>query len=396
MKNLLLGGVLALGVWAGSQIQAQTSLIPGIYEYIASDKEPEALNLGEVQARIPYPFQAIRDKLSGIVIIRILIDAEGKYVQHVLTNRPEEVFVEAVLPYIEMIQFTPAQVDGQVLPYFWVNVPFRFQLNPDYKPLMCTTAASLTRTRVVTDKHKAGQYLSKGNAGLDSGNYLHAATNLGWSLRYQRNANARKAPTPENIRTALDQGISLNRLGKGDAAGVVLNHAYNWAECLKATHPDIEMITQAILIERAIARLQGGGSPAESVLDFATVAHQIVALDQLPEWQAYSFSHSQTQTVADLCALAPDEETQSLMAWVAAKMYCGEGHWALATEVLKKAYKLPSGPCKHLRITALMESGDYLTALNELEELLMQQPGKDTLLELKAEILNRLTLAQGR
>ncbi|MEM6764255.1 MAG: energy transducer TonB [Bacteroidota bacterium] len=94
-----------------------------------ADKDPVPLNMKKVQRAIGYPPLAVRAKVEGTVIARVLINKKGKYKSHRILNEDEAhpILQEAVSAKIKKLKFTPAIKDEEPIP-FWVNIPFHFGL----------------------------------------------------------------------------------------------------------------------------------------------------------------------------------------------------------------------------------------------------------------------------
>ncbi len=100
---------------------------PDINQFIYADEEPKPLNLAEVNQAIGYPDSARNQNIEGRVVARILIDKEGNYVKHTITNSVDSLLVQAVEEHINEITFTPAKQNGEPIMY-WMNIPFNFKL----------------------------------------------------------------------------------------------------------------------------------------------------------------------------------------------------------------------------------------------------------------------------
>ena len=105
---------------------------PEFNEFIFAEKEPEALNMEDIQRLIIYP-QIARDAgIQGSVVVRILVDEQGRYVKHRVINNPHPILTKAVERELEKLVFSPAIRDGKPM-RFWVNIPFNFKLLNDRK-----------------------------------------------------------------------------------------------------------------------------------------------------------------------------------------------------------------------------------------------------------------------
>ena len=91
------------------------------------DKEPVTLNMGQVSQIIGYPKKAIRKEIEGSVVIRVLMDEEGKYITHFVLFEGHPILSKAVEKGISYLKCEPAILDGKPTK-FWLNVPFNFAL----------------------------------------------------------------------------------------------------------------------------------------------------------------------------------------------------------------------------------------------------------------------------
>jgi periplasmic protein TonB len=86
-----------------------------------NDLEPQPLNLDSVTMLIHHPSICVEGKL----IVRILLDANGKYVKHIVLKTPHQLCTEAVEPFLQYIRFVPATMGGKAVKS-WVTIPFKF------------------------------------------------------------------------------------------------------------------------------------------------------------------------------------------------------------------------------------------------------------------------------
>jgi protein TonB len=77
-------------------------------EFMVSEM-PTLLN----EVRVPYPEEARKKRIEGVVIMDILVDAQGRVRQAVLVSGPGEGLNEAALQAIKSFQFKPARVEQQ-------------------------------------------------------------------------------------------------------------------------------------------------------------------------------------------------------------------------------------------------------------------------------------------
>ncbi len=63
--------------------------------------------------KIPYPPQAKEGRIAGLVVMELLIDAQGRVREAKLIRGPGSGLNEAALAAIKQFQFSPAEVDGK-------------------------------------------------------------------------------------------------------------------------------------------------------------------------------------------------------------------------------------------------------------------------------------------
>jgi TonB family protein len=108
--------------------QSTRGSFPEVNDFIAADRIPQPLNLQQIQQEIAYPSFAKELNISGTVLVRILVDREGGYVTHRILRPVHPSLSDAVEEKIDELKFKPAVQQGKRVA-FWVNIPFRFQLN---------------------------------------------------------------------------------------------------------------------------------------------------------------------------------------------------------------------------------------------------------------------------
>lgn len=98
--------------------------IPGPDQYVPVEKEPAPLNLSEVMAGIGYPANGLG---NGQVVLRILVDRQGRYNRHIVRKNPSPWLTQAVTSKVHEFQFSPAIRNGKPV-WYWVTVPFNFRV----------------------------------------------------------------------------------------------------------------------------------------------------------------------------------------------------------------------------------------------------------------------------
>lgn len=82
----------------------------------------------KAEIRIPYPPEARKNNIEGLVVLEILIDAQGKVRSATLIEGPGYGLNEAALKAIYAFEFTPALVDEKPVPVK-IRYGYRFVLN---------------------------------------------------------------------------------------------------------------------------------------------------------------------------------------------------------------------------------------------------------------------------
>lgn len=99
---------------------------PGIDEFIPVEKEPY-IDLNELQKKIQYPEIARRAGIEGKVLIRVLVDKDGKPKKQRVEYSDNEQLNDAAVKAVMSSVFTPAiQNDRPVT--CWVTIPVTFRL----------------------------------------------------------------------------------------------------------------------------------------------------------------------------------------------------------------------------------------------------------------------------
>jgi protein TonB len=75
-----------------------------------------------------YPFRAKRRGVEGKVVVRFLVDKQGRVSQSTVVRAdPEGVFEQSALKAVRQWRFQPGTKDGRPVAT-WVQVPIRFEL----------------------------------------------------------------------------------------------------------------------------------------------------------------------------------------------------------------------------------------------------------------------------
>lgn len=99
---------------------------PDIDEFIAVDQEPQ-IDLAELQKKIKYPEMAREAGIEGRVIVRVLVDENGRPQKHRVEYSDNDMLNDAAVNAIMSSVFTPA-IQGNKPTMCWVNIPVNFKL----------------------------------------------------------------------------------------------------------------------------------------------------------------------------------------------------------------------------------------------------------------------------
>lgn len=104
-----------------------SNTIPSSTVFIAAQKKPEPVNMNDIRALIVYPALAVEGTIEGDVTLKILVDEEGKYMQHIVLKQIHPLLLKEVEKHVSKLRFTPAIQGGKPIK-FWLVVPFKFEL----------------------------------------------------------------------------------------------------------------------------------------------------------------------------------------------------------------------------------------------------------------------------
>ncbi len=248
--------VLFLGflfLFTGIQAQKEGET-PGINDFVVVDEEPQVLNLREVQEMIGYPAEAVNENIQGYVVVRTLVDEEGKYMQHKVLRSVSPILTSAVETHIHKLRFTPALVGGDVLK-FWVNVPFNFRLTD-------TTSADTRIRQVITsldEKLKESPndyeaYLQRGLQYKELGEFEKSRQDIDKSLAVNPQKNKKKGDNYIYLYYAqLSKGKVYNLEKKWTEARDILHQAIATAAEVKNRDSVFLTTIPNAYLERGIA-----------------------------------------------------------------------------------------------------------------------------------------------
>lgn len=88
---------------------------------------PVPENWNEIRMAIGYPDAAAQQGIEGMVVARVLVDKDGRYLRHELVKNDHVLLGDAVETELKALRFSPAHQDGEAV-QAWVMIPFNFKL----------------------------------------------------------------------------------------------------------------------------------------------------------------------------------------------------------------------------------------------------------------------------
>ncbi len=82
----------------------------------------------ELRKNIVYPEKAKKDGIEGKVVVRVLVDKNGKIQNKIIEHSTDRIFNEAAVEAIDKTKFEPAKLNGKPIKG-WVSVPVEFKLD---------------------------------------------------------------------------------------------------------------------------------------------------------------------------------------------------------------------------------------------------------------------------
>lgn len=114
-------------------------------DFRAVQVQAEVQNLAQVRREIGYPAIARDAEIEGTVIAQVLVDEQGKVIQHQIVRSAHPVLDRSVEAKLKKLSFTPAVQNGEAI-RSWINVPFQFTLEGEM--MMANTPVFLGSTAI--------------------------------------------------------------------------------------------------------------------------------------------------------------------------------------------------------------------------------------------------------
>lgn len=192
---LLLVSVLPLNLFGQ---QKKSHINPGIHDFKFVDEEAYPINLDAVKREIGYPVEALKEKIQGKVMCRILVDETGRYQKHRITHPGHPILSEAVEAHLSNLSFTPARLGGKTTDY-WLNVLFEFDLKSHpFKGINKFLTKSSMKAALATNHKKAERYLSQAKSAYTAQKYIQARR-LAWSSIHENPLKKNKKDISKEI-----------------------------------------------------------------------------------------------------------------------------------------------------------------------------------------------------
>ena len=96
---------------------------PGFREWVAVDSQPSILHKGE----LIYPCEVKRNGVTGKVVLKCLLDENGKITAYMVYESPDERLTVAAANALMEMKFRPAKRNGKGVKV-WITYPFKFDL----------------------------------------------------------------------------------------------------------------------------------------------------------------------------------------------------------------------------------------------------------------------------
>ena len=86
---------------------------PDPYAFVIPEEEHRAQNMDDLKRAIGYPYLAKENDVEGKVIVRVLVDKQGKYKKHIVMRDPHPLLTNAVVSKLPRLEFSNGVVAGK-------------------------------------------------------------------------------------------------------------------------------------------------------------------------------------------------------------------------------------------------------------------------------------------
>lgn len=108
-------------------VQPPTWNLDSIPSGTPSEEMPQVLNMERVVKQMGYPKEARDQKITGKVIVRVLVDETGRVARHEFLKEVHTLLRDAVDAHVNHLRFKPGTKEGKAV-RCWVTIPFQFSL----------------------------------------------------------------------------------------------------------------------------------------------------------------------------------------------------------------------------------------------------------------------------
>lgn len=270
-------------------LMSQTPHAPIASADVVTATPPTPLNLPQVSARVEYPLAAAEAGISGVVLVRILVDEEGRYIKHAVVQQVHPLLVQAVEPHLKNLTFKPAK-HGITPIKAWITLPFSFRFGHSD----------------ASQSSDPAQLLQMGREAYCQGDYgrAHECFSQGLAL-------AGFPANPDALQYSLQQGDAGALFLLQNAAASRQGFARLIGAAAASGSPHAEMLP-ALYVQRALASLQQGATlDALNDLNWVSLHHG----DYLPgpvcqqalASFAFEVSHSLAKPALHMAQLQPGQ-----------------------------------------------------------------------------------------
>jgi TonB family protein len=257
MKRLFLLSFLL--VYSLSATYAQADSLPDINAFIFAEQEPEPTNMAEIRQLIGYPPEAVEQNIEGQVVVRVLVDENGKYIKHKTIVKGDPLLTSAVEARVDKLEFSPAVQGGKNIK-FWVNIPFSFKLldpEDEYKMAIEKEIKRLD-AEIEKDPSNFQPYTNRGLQFSGMGEYDKAIADFDKSISLNpgKNKKKKRLDYPYLFYANLGKGKTYLAQKKWNEAQSALDEAIRIAESAKSLDSSFRATIPTAYAERGSAMVQ--------------------------------------------------------------------------------------------------------------------------------------------
>ncbi|MEO0899444.1 MAG: energy transducer TonB [Bacteroidota bacterium] len=228
---------------------------PGIHDYIFVDHVAKPINFELIREEIGYPLEALKAKVQGRVMCRVLVDKSGKYNRHQITRMGHPILASEVEKHINKLVFEPAKREGQPLD-FWINLLFDFDLETS-AAASAQPARPLKAFAWTSNTKLATKFLSEARSHFATEDYAMARRMAWSSIRMYPKGKKTNSRASEVLMEAWQlYAMSECQLGNAEGALNGYTEAIALGEELKLTYSDKEQTLPLLYLDRAEMRIR--------------------------------------------------------------------------------------------------------------------------------------------